>query len=212
MPWRRLSRGWINHCLSSLQITITVAIAALTIARCKNRWQFVVIAVWKLVLSLEVGIWGFRASLWARRNAGKDPPKHIPYGSDIQWFLLGVYSLVTISGLVGLISLIVPIWGEPNVFKITIAFGAAAGIGLLLSFFFWVFYQGHRKMTDDEPRGMSLTTIFTFGLFVSVMSVAMVLFALYCDWMLAVIADNYVGVRTGDNAVLYWVGYYDSSV
>ena len=50
-PWSRLSAGKFDVCLSSLQVVATVSIAILTIARCRSRWQFVCIAVWKLVMS-----------------------------------------------------------------------------------------------------------------------------------------------------------------
>jgi hypothetical protein len=66
-PWRRLSAGKIDLFLSIAQLIITVAIAAFTIARCRSRWQFILIAVWKLVMSMVVGVWGISAS----RNAIK---------------------------------------------------------------------------------------------------------------------------------------------
>jgi hypothetical protein len=66
-PWRRLSAGKFDLFLSIAQFTITVAIAAFTIARCRSRWQFILIAVWKLVMSMVVGVWGISAS----RNAIK---------------------------------------------------------------------------------------------------------------------------------------------
>ena len=66
-PWSRLSAGKFDLCLSGVQVFITVAIAAFTIARCRSRWQFILIAVWKLVMSMVVGVWGISAS----RNAMK---------------------------------------------------------------------------------------------------------------------------------------------
>ena len=66
-PWRKLSAGPFDLFLSMVQLVITVAIASFTIARCRSRWQFVLIAVWKLVMSAVVGVWGISAS----RNAIK---------------------------------------------------------------------------------------------------------------------------------------------
>jgi hypothetical protein len=66
-PWSRLSAGKFDLCLSIMQLFITVAIASFTIARCRSRWQFILLAVWKIVMSMIVGAWGISAS----RNAMK---------------------------------------------------------------------------------------------------------------------------------------------
>ena len=62
-PWRKLSCGRLDIVFSVIQKITTVSFAAFTIATCKNRWQFITIAIWKLMLSPEVVVWGFRAPL-----------------------------------------------------------------------------------------------------------------------------------------------------
>jgi hypothetical protein len=66
-PWSRLSAGKFDLCLSIMQLFITAAIASFTIACCRSRWQFILLAVWKLVMGMVVGAWDISAS----RNAMK---------------------------------------------------------------------------------------------------------------------------------------------
>jgi hypothetical protein len=164
-------------------------------SRCRSRWQFILIAMWKLVMSLVVGIWGFAASLKAMENVlGYYPitEKHWESDSRTLWILIP-YGLAAIVGLVGLISLVVENIHNPLVWKITAAFGsvvAAAGvIGLLIG------VTNRLNMLVD-------TTLSVLGIMIAAM---IILCAFYSDWILGALAGSLVGVPSGDNGYLYWV-------
>jgi hypothetical protein len=70
MPWIRLNVGKLDLCLSFIQITITVGLASFTIVQCRSRWQFFLLAVWKLTMSATVGFWCIWASLKVIKNKG----------------------------------------------------------------------------------------------------------------------------------------------
>lgn len=69
-PSSRLSAGKLDLCLSLIQITITVGLASFTIVRCRSRWQFILLAAWKVTMSATVGFWGVWASIKAIKNKG----------------------------------------------------------------------------------------------------------------------------------------------
>jgi hypothetical protein len=197
-PFSLLSAGKLDLCLSILQMVITVSIAAFTMSRCRSRWQFILIAMWKLVMSLVVGIWGFAASLKAMENVlGYIPitEKHWESDSRTLWILIP-YGLAAIVGLVGLISLVVENIHNPLVWKITAAFGsvvAAAGvIGLLMQF---LGVANCLNVLVD-------TTLSVLGIMIAAM---IILCAFYSDWILGALAGSLVGVPSGDNGYLYWV-------
>lgn len=117
-PWSRLSAGKFDLCLAIIQVVVTVAIAAFTIARCRSRWQFILLAVWKLVMSMVVGVWGISASrnaikaskyqlLAKPRSELKHKAPRIWSSDDGTWLTLGIYAAAAAVGLVGLISLVV---------------------------------------------------------------------------------------------------------
>ena len=133
-PWSRLSAGKFDLCLSIMQLFITVAIASFTIARCRSRWQFILLAVWKLVMGMVVGAWGISASRNAMKASKYDPLHKSPRiwsSEDATWLTLFIYAAAAVVGLVGLISLVVENFRIPGVWKITTVFGSLIlGTGL----------------------------------------------------------------------------------
>lgn len=204
-PFSRLAAGKLDLCLSILQMVITVSIAAFTISRCRSRWQFILIAVWKLVMSLVVGAWGFAASLKVMDDVPGYYPiteKHWESGSRTIWILIP-YGLAAIVGLIGLISLVVENIHNPLVWKITAVFGsvvAAAGvIGLLM----WLSSAISLLIGFGRFRADFDTTLSALGIMPAAM---IILCAFYSDWILGALAGSLVGVPSGDNGYLYWVG------
>ena len=200
-PFSKLSAGKLDVCLSILQMVTTVSLAAFTMSRCRSRWQFVLIAVWKLVMSLVVGIWGFAASLKVMEDVPGYYPiteKHWESESRTIWVLIP-YGLAAIVGLVGLISLVAENIHNPLVWKITAVFGsvvAAAGvIGLLI----WFVADDFHESWSRAFRG---TAVGVFGIMPAAM---IILCAFYSDWILGALAGSLVGVPSGDNGYLYWV-------
>ena len=199
-PFSLLSAGKLDLCLSILQMVITVSIAAFTMSRCRSRWQFILIAMWKLVMSLVVGIWGFAASLKAMENVlGYIPitEKHWESDSRTLWILIP-YGLAAIVGLVGLISLVVENIHNPLVWKITAAFGSVVAAAGVISLLIWFF----TKLVDGWLNACLGTAFSLLG----TMSGAMVILcAFYSDWILGALTGNLVGVPSGDIGYLYWV-------
>jgi hypothetical protein len=221
-PWSRLSAGKFDLCLSIMQLFITVAIAAFTIARCRSRWQFILLAVWKLVMGMVVGAWGISAS----RNAMKaskyellaksssvdsaGPPDKAPRiwsSEDSTWMTLFIYAAAAVVGLVGLISLVVENFWIPGVWKITTVFGSLIlGTGLAFLALWWI---GDASEEKEGVRRHRHSKALLLGLGFSSLGVVptlmLILAAFYSDWVLGALARNLVGVPSGDNAYLYWV-------
>ena len=98
LPWAKLSFGRFDMGLSVIQMLITVTISSFTIVRCQNRWQLLLLAVWKLTMSITVGFWG----IWAGHKAKLDKntqhePREPPY--EITWRFRVNHDPVTFSML-----------------------------------------------------------------------------------------------------------------
>jgi hypothetical protein len=145
-PFIRLSAGTFDLWLCGLQIITTIIVSAFTMSRCRSRWQFVVIAVWKMVMSLVVGMWSLTACLKAivARGYGKHASWEAQWTHSI-WqlapFVLCVYSAGTVIGLVGLVSIVAQNIHDAAIRNITILFGALAASGGIFCFLFFFFPQ-----------------------------------------------------------------------
>lgn len=157
-------------------------------------------------MSATVGFWGIWASIKAIKNKGiaydivkkaegaeADGPK--PYSVFGYNFLtLLIYSLSMTVGLVGVISLAVENFADPQVWKITAVFASL------------VFFVGVVALllgacgADSSFFGAAAASV--FGVVPALM---LILGAFYCDWILAALAGSLVGVPSGDTAFLYWV-------
>lgn len=62
-PIRNLAFGKVDLCLSIVQVVVTLTVAVFTMIRCRQSWEFTLIAVWRLGLSLTVGWWSLYASV-----------------------------------------------------------------------------------------------------------------------------------------------------
>ncbi|KAJ9655255.1 hypothetical protein H2198_005871 [Neophaeococcomyces mojaviensis] len=200
-PWSKLSSGKFDLCLALLQVIISVLIASFTISRCRSRWQFVLIAVWKLVLSVEVGIWGVSASLKAmehkKQRKGYMPVhmyntiKKIWDADDWTPYTLIFYAAGYFVGIAGLGSIVWNLRHEQNIRYITYAFFAATASVIFVCMTLWC--------CCCCVSGISRQKLFLAMVF----SVVMV-GALYSDWVLGDIAGSLVGIPAGDPAYLYW--------
>ena len=201
-PWSKLSAGKFDLCLALAQLIISVLIAAFTISRCRSRWQFVLIAVWKLVLSVEVGIWGVSAAMKARKvhkqEKGYQPVNvyikiHCIWSRDAitPWTLL-FYAAGYAVGMVGLLAVVWNLRHEYLIKLITYVFAAVTfsiiGVCIML---------GCCCRCADGISGSKLLLAMVFS--------TLMVGALYSDWILGDIAGSLMGVPAGDPAYLYWV-------
>lgn len=55
MPWRKLKHAFWDHIVSWGGLVIGTAFAVFTIVRCRQRWQFMLIAIWKTTMAMTLG-------------------------------------------------------------------------------------------------------------------------------------------------------------
>ena len=200
-PFLRNTHSRFDIILALLGIILSVIISSLAIVRCRGRWQFIAMAVWKLDLSITYGLLSFHAALVVPRGDEYWDPEKSRDVKVLLWLLLYIPGIFV--GLAGLFSLVAEtIQSNPKVLLITAVFGSITlalviGVGLLVCCV-WSSGNASRDTVLEPVLGSGLAAcgvaLGCFG----------VLGALYSDWVLAAIAENMVGVPSGDNAPLYW--------
>jgi hypothetical protein len=226
MPWKRNHHKWIDITLAVFGLVATIILTFLTILRCRNRWQFVAMATWKLILSVTFGILSFHAAIMVRPKekyqysglghleSTVHAIENKEYTKVLWWLLLYVPGVV--AGLSGLLSLVFKEIGKnAHVKIITEVFGAVIAFpaGLMLIFgIIGMCSQCCGGRTEKEVNNSSMENLGKSTVAVGIMvflvacSATSILAALYSDWVLGAIAGNLVGLPSGDVAPLYW-GY-----
>jgi hypothetical protein len=78
-PFKRINHSIFGFGLSAVGLVGGLLVTVVTIHRCRNHWQLLVLAIWKLSMSLFNGIAGLHvaiAGFWeARSNVEKEVPK-----------------------------------------------------------------------------------------------------------------------------------------
>jgi len=224
-PWKKNHHKWIDMTLSLFGLVASIILTVFTIIRCRNRWQFVVMATWKLILSVTFGILSFHAAMMVRPEKHQysgianfqstaDAIENREYTKVLWWLLLYIPGVV--AGLSGLLSLVFKEIGHNHDVRIiTEVFGIVIALPAALMLIFgitWMCSQccGTRKAVapnNSSMESLGRSTI-AVGIMVSLVagSATSVLAALYSDWVLGAIAGNLVGLPSGDVAPLYW-GY-----
>ncbi|KAH0559411.1 hypothetical protein GP486_004076 [Trichoglossum hirsutum] len=213
-PWRKLKHSKFDMMLAVAQIVVTVTVSIFTILRCRQRWEFICIAVWKALMSLTVGCWALHATTIVRSIRGRVPMAFASAGDHkkrkVSPHWLWMYGVAAVSGFTGLASLVKQTWDMPLVKLITKVFGGVTGgfVGSFVLLFFYVAYFASRKTSADEGEniGVVAAIFITMGGAVSfAMMMIVVLCAFYSDWILGAIAHSLIGVPSGDSSELYWV-------
>jgi hypothetical protein len=90
------------------------AMAIFTVIRCRNRWQFVLVAVWKSSLSTRLAMWTFTKAVYLRLKTHRNEFEHPPYDDKAlpSYFWVILYILGLIVGMVGVFSLIKETWPD----------------------------------------------------------------------------------------------------
>ncbi|KAI5782541.1 hypothetical protein FPQ18DRAFT_267391 [Pyronema domesticum] len=188
LPWKKLNSPIFDMLLGAVGLLFGGAVTIFTMIRCHQRWQFVLIAIWKAMLSLTIGALSVHAAVIVKRESFEEL-------LEILWWLL-LYVAGSIVGLTGLISLVIMAW-ENNFIQIsTFVVSGCAGIAIdvtLLSF---------KDDTEDVGRKI---VVFGMGGHLVFLFLLGTLMAFYSDWVLAGVAGNMVGVPSGDNIVLYLI-------
>jgi hypothetical protein len=175
----------IYDCILGITTLIgTIGLATFTIIRCRNRWEFMLIGVWKIFMSAMLSFTSITTAVEPQSRR------------SVYWSFLYFPGLVT--GFVGLCSLVNQDWKEKTVQIISFAF---AGTLVLVSVVGVIFLQCLGSDSRTLKRLAKSPLAAGIILFVTGTSV---LGALYSDWILGAIGDDLVGFPSGDNQYLYW--------
>lgn len=161
--------------------------------RCRNRWQFILIAVWKISLSATLALSTFTVAILSKLDSPWEEPRdrgEIARGS-VPWLILYVLGLIV--GLVGIGSLVKETWDDHTIRVITYVFGGVIlGSAVIAAIAGLITCCSH-----GDASGLAVAPL------VCVLAVV-VLGVLYSDWILGEIAGNLAGVPSGDVRILYW--------
>jgi len=215
-PWRTLRAGQIDLLFGIVQVLVSVGLASLTIVRCRNRWQFILLAAARLQFSITFGYCAIHTSVRIMRMKTSDYERlySVPQQrlSALPWLI----HLSALPGIAALGSLTKELWqackceskdactvcnnwrlGNSQLPIRDISYVFLGVIALL--FFILAFMVGRRRRYKKLDGGHS-----SAGAFHILGGLITLFFALFTDWVLATIADNLVGSPTGDLALLYW--------
>ena len=195
-PWGRrpgIKHSKTDYTLALLTFIGTIPLAIYTIVRCHQRWQFILVAVWKSVLSIELVLWTVRAA-----HDAHDEDKHMSEDGLSTTIIMGsFYSMAVLVGLTGLGSIVKDSWWDEPVRRVTYGFGILAIVLILvflLRYIYLLWAYGHHR------RSLPMLACAVF--------VVPALFAFYSDWVLAAISHNWAGSPTGNLAqALFWVSF-----
>jgi hypothetical protein len=195
-PWKRMKHSEWDMFLAVVQFFFSIGLATFTIIRCRNRWEFVLIVVWKMCLSATLALTAFTVAVISKpksrsRNETPDPPERDEISDSAGWLILYVLGLIV--GLVGLGSVVKETWNDNTIRIITYVFGSVCGLVALVFAVGGLFDVRKNENTDGLLAGPGAAIVVT-----------VVLGALYSDWILGTIAYNLVGVPSSDIAILYW--------
>jgi hypothetical protein len=210
---------FLNLIIAIISLTTSCVLAIITLARCHKEWQYLLLAMWKLLLSCTINIMGIHRCLIDKHNKSIAP-----------FLWLTVYLIGIILGLVGLISLVVESWSYQPVRAVTGAFlGIAVGFGIIAALA--IPRRGYKETYHPrEPEGMQyVLSLFGLGsndygydvrrheykswgclpaarnVIPAVVAFVGFFAALYSDWALGVMTRNLAGAPSHDIAVLYYI-------
>jgi hypothetical protein len=200
MPRRRLRNPVCGAIVGLLAFLLATIFAIFTIVRCRNSWQLILIAFWKLTLMVTVaGTTSCSPCLVDLSTIASNRETSRPSGMEVWknlWVWLIAFIVGLIIGMVGLMSLVAETWDNRSVRVITFTFLATGltigGVGIVLGC----------RATWNQPNGdLGRPARFAgVALAYCVVSVSL----LYSDWILSAVAENPSGVPSSDFAWLYW--------
>ncbi|KAF8660104.1 hypothetical protein AX16_001662 [Volvariella volvacea WC 439] len=200
-PFRKATCSKWDLALALTSLITTTALAIYTMVKCRDTWQLLVIAVWKLSMSLLNGITAVNTSiLILREGMREDFMPRIRYDlmNSARW--IGLYVPGMSAGMVGLMSLVIQHWNDRGIVKLTIAFYSIVGFGVVLGIL-----EACRS-TAKRRRVGAKDVAFGAGIGILIVSpiVFIILAAFYSDWALGMMTDNLLGLPTNDNTIFYW--------
>ncbi|KAH8897632.1 hypothetical protein GQ53DRAFT_802900 [Thozetella sp. PMI_491] len=71
LPWTRLSRRYIGITSTTVGLLVSFPLTVRTMVQCRNTWEFILIAVWKVTLSLTLSFMSIHAAWIARERPSR---------------------------------------------------------------------------------------------------------------------------------------------
>jgi len=193
-PFHKISNTKLDLALGAIGIILCIVMSMVTIINCKNTWQLLVIAVWKLSMSLLNGLTALHVAILIVGNPDPEAESPMKTKQAAWWVVLYVPGMI--AGMSGLMSLVAKTADKiPQVLGLTLAFYAIVGASLIvsiLSMMIICWWGG------GSPGKVALTgCVVTLALFI-------VLSAFYSDWCLGLMLDNLWGTPSSDKSAFYW--------
>ena len=233
-PWRQLEGHTPNLAFGILGLTITVPLTILVMVRCRNSRSFILIAVWKLILSVTMSFMTIHAARIigpskSECRDGEDSKALLAHGGYPSQFAPAYQHGGGSVGIPSTISVTRPKNKFRKIMWWSILYFIGALVGLvgvanLVRLHFTEIWQ-LRTITYvflGVLVGMPLLAMLLYFCgagetngFIGVVSgigwtvfvtlvILTFLIALYTDWVLAALAGDWVGVPSSDNAAFYW--------
>ncbi|KAK3332665.1 hypothetical protein B0T19DRAFT_353397 [Cercophora scortea] len=217
MPWAHLAHRRFNLIIATIGFLVSFPLTVLTMVRCRNSWSFILVAVWKLVLSVTLTSMTIHA---ARMIPLREQVQYRKQFRDIWWWAF-FYFLGAVVGFVGVMNIVSKnIGGNHQLQIVTGVFGGVIGfIVMVVATLTWLAFSWSEESqlaraeleagaaTTPQGKqtgvvgkaGWSLLAAIGVGIFILT-----IMFAFYTDWALAALAEDLVGHPSSENAVFYW--------
>jgi len=218
-PPRKLTGRKLNLAIGFIGLAVTLPLTVLVMVRCRNSRSFILIAVWKLILSVTLSFMTIHSArlIDDRRAKGRritegtyervygdfpgtpkaaSHPRVNPFGKIMWWSIL--YFAGAIIGFVGVMNLVRLNFSAIRELRIiTYAFSGVLLAAPILSMLVFFCRRGGGGGFINALSGLGITIFAGFVILTA-------LIALYTDWVLAALAGDWVGVPSSDNQVFYW--------
>ncbi|TEB26885.1 hypothetical protein FA13DRAFT_1737095 [Coprinellus micaceus] len=226
-PFSRVSYSWFDLALGGIGLLISTLLSIVTIVRCKNAWELLVIGVWKMSMSLLNGITAIHVAVMVilekrrvkreRREASDDsgvqveksavpagdepgsgaPDRDTAKKEDEAPIKVVLNPMRWVSWWV---VLYIPgmFAGVAGLMALVVKDRRRhAGVLKLTAGFYVVVGQAN---AGDRSTARRLV----FGGLVWVVGTFSILAVFYSDWALGMLTDNIPGLPSGDASALYW--------
>ncbi|KAK4194486.1 hypothetical protein QBC40DRAFT_290688 [Triangularia verruculosa] len=230
LVWKRLRHRRFNLSVAAIGFVITLVLTSLTMARCRRTWPFILVAVWKLVLSVTLTGMRVQAALETHDEPKREKTKVMDTNPEEQvrlnqkeddsddeewhgyhlpglkgryhrvWYWVPLYVLGVVVGFVGIMNIV-----SKHIMgnqQLRIITGVFGGVVLLIVLVVVALSWLMMSGSGGCVGIVGVSCLAATGVAVFALSV---LFAFYTDWVLAALAEDLVGTPSQDNAVFYWM-------
>lgn len=228
-PTKPMNNYKLDLILAITTLCTCIPIASITIHRCRLSWHFIMISIWKLVTSVSVACISVHRCMIIRREEDSQAQttsghvsQELPItqfsrprrsqnvkavnSTPLYWLILFLSG--TVIGMIGLCSFLWTSFRQNDTIKY-LTYGFAAPMVIIPALVAMLWYTEHCFGPSNGRGGMKKAYRHTFyGAFVAFIAVFGFFSALYGDLVLGVIADNIIGLPTGDAIVpIFWIWF-----